>query len=99
MNLSTPRRLRFGLLSFVTVVAATAAEPWRAGVATRKLTPPGPIWLAGYANRTAPSDGVDTDLFGTTLYIREKPSCPANGTYTLGVVSDKPVCTTAGHTI
>jgi prepilin-type N-terminal cleavage/methylation domain-containing protein len=44
---------------------------------------------------------VDTDLFGTTLYIREKPVCPANGAYTLGVVSDKPLCafSTIGHTL
>ena len=41
----------------------------------------------------------DTDLFGTSLYIREKPVCPANGTYVLGVVSDKPVCNVGGHTI
>src|SRR5436305_13122668 len=26
---------------------------------------------------------VDTDLFGTTSYIRAKPGCPANGTYPL----------------
>ncbi|MFM9029988.1 MAG: hypothetical protein ACKOTF_04790, partial [Opitutaceae bacterium] len=40
-----------------------APAPWRSGVAARKITPSGPIWLAGYANRTAASDGVDTDLF------------------------------------
>src|ERR1043165_482113 len=28
----------------------------------------------------------DSDLFGTALYIRQKPGCPANGTYTLGNV-------------
>ena len=42
---------------------------------------------------------VDTDLFGATLYIREKPGCPANGTYKLGVVSEKPTCSVRGHTI
>ena len=42
---------------------------------------------------------VDSDLFGTTLYIREKPSCPANGTYNLLSVVTKPTCTTAGHTL
>src|ERR1044071_417841 len=34
----------------------------------------------------------DTDLFGSTLYIREKPSCPASGTYTLNDVGTPPVC-------
>ena len=42
---------------------------------------------------------VDTDLFGATLYIRDKPSCPANGTYALLAVNVKPTCTTAGHTL
>ena len=51
-----------------------AAEPWKAGVATRKLTPPGPIWLAGYANRAAPSDGVDLDLFGKALALDDGQS-------------------------
>lgn len=46
-----------------------APAPWRAGVATRKITPAGPIWLAGYANRTAPSDGADTDLFAKALLL------------------------------
>jgi len=43
----------------------------------------------------------DADLFGATLYIRDKPGCPANGTYTLGQVQDKPTCSQAanGHTI
>ena len=46
-----------------------APLPWRAGVAARKITPAGPIWLAGYANRTAPSDGVDTELFAKALLL------------------------------
>jgi prepilin-type N-terminal cleavage/methylation domain-containing protein len=42
---------------------------------------------------------VDTDLFGTTVYIRDKPACPANGTYDLLQVSDKPTCTVGNHTL
>ena len=41
----------------------------------------------------------DADLFGNTLYIREKPGCPANGTYTLSDVQTKPLCSVGGHTI
>jgi prepilin-type N-terminal cleavage/methylation domain-containing protein len=41
----------------------------------------------------------DSDLFGATLYIREKPQCPANGTYALNQVSTKPTCTIGGHSI
>jgi len=42
---------------------------------------------------------VDADLFGNTLYIRERPSCPASGTYVLNQVDEKPTCGVPGHTI
>ena len=41
---------------------------------------------------------TDADLFGATSYIREKPGCPAGGTYTLNQVDAKPACTIADHT-
>jgi prepilin-type N-terminal cleavage/methylation domain-containing protein len=41
---------------------------------------------------------TDADLFGPTSYIREKPSCPAGGIYTLNQVDAKPSCTIADHT-
>lgn len=41
----------------------------------------------------------DTDLFGPTLYIRDKPECPASGTYALQRVDTKPTCTISGHSI
>lgn len=49
--------------------AAAPALDWKAGVATRKLTPSEPIWLAGYANRAKPSDGVDQDVFAKALAV------------------------------
>ena len=57
------------LLPFAVHAAAPAPTPWRAGVATRKLNPPGPVWLAGYANRTAPSAGLDLDLHAKALSL------------------------------
>jgi hypothetical protein len=57
----------FGLAR--THAAPAAGLDWKVGVATRKLTPPGPIWLAGYANRATPSDGVDLDVFAKALPI------------------------------
>src|SRR3954451_11439647 len=42
----------------------------------------------------------DTDLFGATNYIRDKPACPGGGTYYLNRVDAKPTCsqsTAAGH--
>ena len=41
---------------------------------------------------------TDADLFGPTSYIREKPGCPANGTYSLNQVDQKPSCTVPEHT-
>ncbi len=40
----------------------------------------------------------DADLFGPDKNIRDKPSCPANGTYNLGAVNVKPTCSVAEHT-
>jgi prepilin-type N-terminal cleavage/methylation domain-containing protein len=42
---------------------------------------------------------TDADLFGPTLYISSKPSCPANGTYTLHQVDTKPACSVETHTL
>ena len=51
-------------------------------------------------NKKTPSDTpADTDLFGPTLYIREKPECPASGTYNLQPVDTKPTCSIGGHTL
>jgi neutral ceramidase len=37
---------------------AAATSPWKAGVAKRDITPTESIWMAGYGNRTRPSEGV-----------------------------------------
>lgn len=39
----------------------------------------------------------DADLFGADKNIRDKPSCPAGGTYSLNAVSEKPTCTVPDH--
>jgi neutral ceramidase len=62
------------VLCVACLVSASAAAPtpaldWKVGVATRKITAPGPIWMAGYANRLAPSDGVDLDVFAKALSL------------------------------
>ena len=43
-----------------------------------------------------PADG---DLFGSALFIRDKPVCPASGTYTINPVNTKATCSVSGHTI
>ena len=57
-------------------------------------------WAMDY-HRTAADTPMDSDLFGPTRYLRSKPTCPANGTYTLNPVDTKPTCTESsiGHTL
>lgn len=47
---------------------AFAAE-WKAGVATRVITPPEPMWMAGYASRTKPAEGKVHDLYAKALAL------------------------------
>lgn len=44
---------------------------------------------------------VDSDLFGTSAYIRQKPDCPGGGGYGLNTVDLQPTCSLAaqGHTL
>jgi prepilin-type N-terminal cleavage/methylation domain-containing protein len=46
--------------------------------------------------------GVDVptegDLYGPTLYVKERPSCPAGGTYSINAVDVKPACSVPDHT-
>jgi hypothetical protein len=50
-------------------------------------------------HKTTNDAPTDAEIFGEASYIREKPKCPLNGTYTLGAVSEKPRCSIPGHTI
>jgi prepilin-type N-terminal cleavage/methylation domain-containing protein len=49
-------------------------------------------------NSDTPSD---TDLFGATAYIKDKPACPGGGTYTLTAVDARTTCSlsASGHTL
>jgi len=50
---------------------ASAQSLWKAGAAKVKITPDEPIWLAGYANRTKPSEGVLQDIFVKALALQD----------------------------
>lgn len=66
-----------GLLIFYINYSITAAarssnpEGWKAGISRAVITPDQPIWLAGYASRTHPSEGVLTDLWVKVLAIED----------------------------
>ena len=50
---------------------ADDAEEWKAGVATVAITPRQPMWMAGYAGRTKPSEGVLSELHAKALVIED----------------------------
>jgi prepilin-type N-terminal cleavage/methylation domain-containing protein len=44
------------------------------------------------------------DLYGTTAYVKNTPDCPSGGTYTIGDMATRPVCSigtgaTPAHTL
>jgi hypothetical protein len=80
------------LLVFV-VSAASAADsrpaqqpPWKAGASSAVITPKTMMWMAGYAARTKPADGVDMDLYAKSLVLDDGASGPL-AVITLDLVS------------
>jgi hypothetical protein len=71
------------------LVAALATQParaqshWKAGVAAIDITPQEPIWMAGYGNRTKPSEGVLQKLYVKALVLEDE-----TGVKTVLVTSD-----------
>ena len=49
--------------------------------------------------RTYSAQPLASELYGPDKYIREEPTCPDGGTYTLGTVGTKPRCSIQGHTL
>lgn len=51
--------------------ATTAPKPTRAGLAKAIITPEKPVWMAGYASRSKPSEGKIHDLNAKALAIED----------------------------
>jgi neutral ceramidase len=51
--------------------SAASAFEWKAGVASTKITPESPIWMAGYGNRSKPSARTLHDLWAKALVIQD----------------------------
>lgn len=62
------------ILAVFVVAAAPVAEKtvWKAGAASAKITPEKSMWMAGYAARTKPSEGVELDLFAKALVLTDQ---------------------------
>lgn len=64
-------RLSLVLVAALLPTLITAAEtlPWKAGAASIPITPEKSMWMAGYAARTKPSEGVELDLYAKALVL------------------------------
>jgi hypothetical protein len=61
------------LAVFVTAAAPVVEKPaWKAGAASAKITPEKSMWMAGYAGRTKPSEGVELDLFAKAFVLTDE---------------------------
>jgi len=93
-----------GLLAAIAIpnfVKARAASQKNACIANLKQMDGAKATWALEQKKVSTDTPVDTDLFGSTQYIRDKPECPGGGTYALNDVQTKPSCTqtAAGHSL
>src|SRR5258705_7011315 len=92
-----------GLLAAIAIpnfVKARTASQKNACIANLKQLDGAKATWALEQKKTNTDTPGDTDLFGATQYIRDKPACPGGGTYTMGDVQSKPLCSlsaAAGH--
>ena len=63
--------LLFAALGLMLASSELMAGQWRAGAATVMITPQQPMWMAGYAARTAPADGKLTELWAKALVLED----------------------------
>ena len=117
MKMSSSRQTGFTLVEIMIVVAiiallaaiaipnfvkARSASQRSACIANLKQISGAKATWALEAKKVNSDTCADTDLFGSTAYIRVKPGCPANGTYSLTDVQSLPLCSlggTEGHTL
>ena len=58
-------------LAIVTTTASAQQPEWKVGIASTKITPEQPVFLAGYASRNKPFTKVDSDLFVKALALED----------------------------
>jgi hypothetical protein len=71
------------LLSVVALHGLPLFGQWQAGAGKADLTPQESIWMAGYAARTKPSEGVRQKIWAKALAVRDE-----NGTTAVAVTLD-----------
>ena len=93
-----------GLLAAIAIpnfVRARTASQKSACIANLKQIDGAKATWALENKKTAANTPTTGDLYGTTAYIRDEPSCPGGGTYAINAVDSKPTCTLfgSGHTL
>lgn len=58
-------------ISTPAVAAESSSPDWKVGLARKDITPKEPIWLAGYASRNKPSEGVLMPLYANALALED----------------------------
>src|SRR5207248_2362754 len=93
-----------GLLAAIAIpnfVKARTASQKNACIANLKQVDGAKATWALEQKKTTTDTPSDSDLFGATQYIRDKPVCPGGGAYTLNDVATRPTCSqsAAGHSL
>jgi neutral ceramidase len=61
-----------GLICVLSSLASAQEPEWKVGIARVKITPPQPVFMAGYASRNKPYSQVHDDLFAKALVLEDK---------------------------
>jgi prepilin-type N-terminal cleavage/methylation domain-containing protein len=93
-----------GLLAAIAIpnfVKARSASQTNACIANMKQIEGAKATWALENRKSNTDTPATTDLYGANAYIRSEPTCPGGGTYTLGNVATRPVCSLSGsgHTL
>ncbi len=93
-----------GLLAAIAIpnfVKARTASQKSACIANLKQIDGAKATFALENHKTAAYLVLVGDIYGPTSYIRDEPTCPGGGAYTLGNVDAKPLCSLSaeGHTL
>jgi neutral ceramidase len=70
MNRRDVLRILAAMTAVPRAAGVAAAQVWAAGVATVDITPERSLWMAGFARRTRPSQGVALPLHAKALALR-----------------------------
>lgn len=72
MNLASSGALALAMsLPLINTAAGAEEALWKAGVARANITPTNALWMGGYAKRTNPAEGKETDLWLKALALED----------------------------